>query len=138
MNGKDMRLRTAGCGCGNLKAALRGEPVNVYVCSCQTCQRRSGGAFTYAAIFPEPNVTITGERRSWRRNGESGRWIENSFCPTCGISVFFRSEAMAGMIGISVGCLSDAEFPPPTRHYWSSRKHHWLELPADIPFIDTQ
>jgi hypothetical protein len=117
---------------------LRGEPVNVYVCSCQTCQQRSGGAFAYAAIFPEPDVTITGERRSWRRHGESGRWIENSFCPTCGVAVFFHSEAMAGMIGISVGCLSDAEFPPPTRHYWSSRKHRWLELPPDIPRIDTQ
>ncbi len=130
--------RIASCGCGGLKVTLRGEPADVYVCSCQDCQRRSGGAFTYAAIFPEPNVTVTGEYRSWRRNGEAGRWIENSFCPDCGVAVFFHSEAMPGLIGIPVGCLSESEFPRPARHYWSSRKHHWLELPADILLIDTQ
>ena len=133
-----VRERIASCGCGGLKAGLRGEPLDVYVCSCQICQRRSGGAFSYAAIFPATDVSVAGERKSWKRNGASGRWIENSFCPTCGVAVFFRSEGLPGMIGVSAGCLSDQDFPGPKRVYWASRRHHWLELPADIPLIDEQ
>lgn len=130
--------RIASCGCGGLKAAISGEPSDIYVCSCEVCQQRSGGAFTYAAIFPEADVTVTGESRSWRRKAQSGRWIENSFCPTCGIAVFFRSQGLPGMIGIAVGCLSDRDFPKPNRVFWASRRHRWLEWPADIPLIDTQ
>ena len=138
MDAKTTRTRTASCGCGNFKAEARGEPADVYVCSCQTCQKKSGSAFTYAAVFPETDVTVTGERRTWRRNGESGRWIESSFCPTCGISVCFHSEGLPGLIGISAGCLSEQDFLRPARHYWSSRRHHWLQLPADIALLDEQ
>jgi hypothetical protein len=132
------RVRTASYGCGKLKAEARGAPVDVYVCSCQSCQKKSGSAFTYAAIFPEASVSVTGERRSWRNHGESGQWIENNFCPTCGISVFFHGEGLPGLIGISAGCLSDRDFPKPNRLFWSSRRHRWLEFPADVPLVDTQ
>jgi len=138
VNEKDAPLRTARCGCGNLKAELRGEPADIYACSCQTCQQRSGSAFSYAAVYPQSSVSVSGEHRGWRRNGESGRWIENHFCPTCGIALFFYSEGMPGMIGISVGSLADRDIPKPNRVYWASRRHHWLTLPADIEQIETQ
>jgi hypothetical protein len=138
VNEKDVSLRTARCGCGNLKAELRGEPADVYACSCQTCQQRSGSAFSYAAVYPQASVSVTGEHRGWRRNGESGRWIENHFCPTCGIALFFYSEGMPGMIGISVGSLNERDIQKPNRVYWASRRHRWLTLPADIEQIETQ
>ena len=76
--------RIAQCGCGALTATVSGDPVTVYGCSCIDCQRKSGSAFSYAAMFPSAAVTIAGERKTWRHNGDSGRWIENIFCPTCG------------------------------------------------------
>jgi hypothetical protein len=138
VNGKDPSTRTARCGCGNLRAELRGEPADLYLCSCQVCQQRSGSTFSYAAVYPEASVSVTGEHRGWRRNGESGRWIENHFCPTCGIAVFFYSEGMPGLMGIPVGALGDPDIPKPKRVYWASRRHRWLELPADIEQIETQ
>ena len=83
-------------------------------------------------------MSVTGEHRGWRRNGDSGRWIENHFCPTCGIAVFFYSEGMPGLMGIPVGALGDPDTPKPTRVYWASRRHRWLTLPADIEQIETQ
>jgi hypothetical protein len=138
LNSPAGKERIASCGCGGLKAAIRGEPSDVYVCSCQICQQKSGGAFTYAAVFAESGVTVSGKHTSWRRLGDSGRWIEYSFCPTCGYTVFWRSEGLPAMIGIPIGCLSDQDFQKPRRVYWASRRHRWLELPADIPLIDTQ
>jgi hypothetical protein len=138
LNSPAGKERIASCGCGNLKAVIRGEPADVYMCSCQICQQKSGSAFTYAAIFPESEVAVSVEFRSWRRLGESGRWIEYSFCPTCGYTLFWRAEGLPGKTGIPAGCLSDKDFPKPKRAYWASRRHRWLEMPADIPHIDTQ
>src|SRR5262245_42789032 len=42
----------------------RGEPIDVYLCGCTDCQRGTGSAFSYAAIFPESAVSIVGETGS--------------------------------------------------------------------------
>jgi hypothetical protein len=130
--------RTARCGCGALTATTTGDPLAVYGCSCLDCQRKSGSAFSYAALFRSDAVTIAGEHKTWRRNGDSGRWIDSLFCPTCGISVGFRSEGMPGLTGIPVGTFSDPDFLPPGRLYWASRRHHWLALPTGLTLLDTQ
>ena len=120
--------RIASCGCGGLKAAISGEPSDIYVCSCEVCQQRSGGAFTYAAIFPEADVTVTGESRSWRRKAQSGRWIENSFCPTCGSQVFAH---ISDEIGINLGAFDAPDQFTPTYELWAIRREGWLpEFPG--------
>jgi hypothetical protein len=132
------RARTARCGCGALSVTARGEPAAVYACSCLVCQKKSGSAFTYSAVFADATVMVRGERRTWRHHGESGRWIESEFCPTCGITVCFRSEGWPGLVGIPVGCFADPEFGPPSVLFWAARRHRWLAFPHDIAAIDTQ
>jgi hypothetical protein len=130
--------RTAKCNCGALVLTARGEPADVYACSCIYCQRKSGSAFTYAAIYPESVVSIEGEYRTWRHRSDSGRFLDNSFCPTCGVSVFFRAEALPGRIGFAVGCFADPDFAKPKRLFWASRRHRWLELGKDTALLETQ
>jgi hypothetical protein len=130
--------RTARCGCGKLTVTTTGEPADVYACSCLGCQRNSGSAFSYGAIFPESSVSITGDRKTWRRTSDSGRWTESVFCPVCGGNVCFRAEAWPGIVGVSAGCFADPDFPAPKRLYWASRRHHWLDIPDGIEVIETQ
>ena len=129
--------RTASCCCGNLTVTARGEPAHVYACSCRECQRGSGSAFSYAAIYPEQAVTVVGKPTLFRQRADSGRLTESSFCPVCGVTVSFRAEAMPGMIGIAAGCFADPDFPKPERLFWASRRHHWLNLGEDIPLEET-
>ena len=90
----DATTRTAQCGCGALSLTVSGEPEHVYICSCTNCQRESGSAFTYCAIYSESAVDFAGDPKLWRRSTtESGRWIESGFCQACGVTVFFRMEA---------------------------------------------
>jgi len=131
------KVRVAACGCGQLKCEVRGEPVDIYLCSCTDCQRLSGATFSYPAIFPAEAVTVTGERKTWRHYGESGRWLENVFCPNCGNTVYTLGET-GPEIGISVGCFADPDFPTPKRIYWASRLHRWLALPKDVEINETQ
>lgn len=132
------RQRTARCACGALTVAVQGEPVAVYACSCTNCQRRSGSAFTYAAVFREPAVSIAGAFTVWRHHADSGRWVDTAFCPTCGGRLFSRTESNPGMVGIPVGCFADTAFPPPTALYWASQRHEWLALPEGTRIVDTQ
>ncbi len=130
--------RTARCACGNLSVTTRGEPVDVYLCSCSACQRGTGSAFSYAALFPDSAVAIAGDTRNYKQYGNSGRAIESDFCPTCGTAVVFRAEGLPGVVGVPVGCFADPSFAKPSKLFWASRRHHWLDLPDDIVLIETQ
>lgn len=94
------RERIATCCCGGLSATAREEPAHIYACSCLACQRGSGSAFSYAAIYPEDAVTVAGRASYYLQRGDSGRLTESSFCPVCGVTVCFRAKAMPGMIGL--------------------------------------
>lgn len=130
--------RTASCACGGLTITVRGEPVDVYLCSCLDCQRGTGSAFSYAALFPEAQVTIAGERRQYESRGDSGRAIVSDFCPTCGTAVAFRAEGLPGVVGVPVGCFADPNFAKPTKMFWASRRHHWLDVPEGVMPLETQ
>lgn len=133
-----MTERKASCACGGLTVTARGEPVHVYACSCVDCQRTTGTAFYYGAVFPNADVTIAGEHRLWRHYGDSGRWQDNGFCVTCGATVFARGEAFPDVIGISAGCFADPSFPAPSVVYWASRRHAWLGFPPEAKLQLTQ
>jgi len=103
---QDAPGRVARCACSSLTVTARGEPIDVYLCSCTACQRGTGSAFSYAAIFPESAVSIAGERRPYRQQGGSGRFVESFFCPACGTVVLFRAEGLPGTLGVPVGCFA--------------------------------
>lgn len=121
--------RTATCSCRSVKLVLAGEPRRVYACSCTECQRCTGAAFSYRAIYADAAVVSQeGETRSWRRAGSSGQWLEQTFCVTCGSVVFMRAEALTAALSVSAGCLEDREFPAPVMLHWPNSKHKWLCL----------
>jgi hypothetical protein len=130
--------KTAACLCGSLKVTVAAAPRFAHACSCLDCQRRSGSAFSYSAFFEEGAARIEGRSRRWRRTSDAGRWHEAHFCETCGVTVFTRLEALPSMLCIPVGCFADPSFPTPGRLYWTSRRHHWLNLPDGIETVDTQ
>jgi hypothetical protein len=52
--------------------------------------------------------------------------------------VLFRAKGLPGTVGVPVGCFADPSFTKPSKLFWASRRHHWLDLPDDIPLVDTQ
>ena len=129
---------TARCSCGQLTVTVHGDPREVYACSCVNCQRESGSAFTYVAVFPEVSITIAGEQKLWRRDTDTGSWLESGFCPTCGSRVLLRIGQWPGVIAISVGCFADPGFVRPEKIYWASHGHAWMRFPGDVELLETQ
>jgi len=128
------REREARCSCGQLKLRLSGDPQLVSSCHCQACQRRTGALFGSTSFWRKSQVlAIEGERRSWRRVAESGTGLVHQFCPTCGSTVFWESEATPEMMSVAVGSFADPTFPAPVRTVWTATKHPWLLFPDSIP-----
>jgi hypothetical protein len=130
--------KTASCLCGGLTATVSAPPQMTHACACLDCQRGTGSAFSYSGFFAEDAVNIGGQARSYRRTADVGRWQEINFCLTCGVCLFFRLEALPGLVGVSVGCFADPGFEKPEKLFWASRRHHWLDVPAVVEPVETQ
>lgn len=127
MSASEQRHR-ASCRCGALSAVAIGSPTRISVCHCLNCQRRSGSAFSAQVRFLNTDVTITGASQSWRTIGDSGRWAEFSFCPTCGTELFYRIEYFPDMLAIPLGTFDDPQAFTPEISVWESRMHPWLSV----------
>lgn len=86
-------LRHGGCACGNIRYSVSGDPLRVGLCHCTDCRRTSGSAFTFYGIWP---------LAAFKCEGQTSRYKDRSFCPTCGGQVFALSdteaEIMAGTL----------------------------------------
>lgn len=129
--------RTASCLCGDLRITMKGDPALVNMCNCEECQRRSGSVFQIGAFFEESQLkSIEGDSNVYTRTGGSGNLINLHFCPTCGVSVFFKPQARPSIVGVHGGCFADAEFPSPNSASWTKRKHDWVSLPESATAFD--
>ncbi|MEQ9316276.1 MAG: GFA family protein [Henriciella sp.] len=126
-----MVSRTASCRCGQLSVTCEGEPVRVSVCHCFACQRRSGSAFAVQARWPDEQVTIRGETKTWVRTADSGHTATYRFCPTCGSTMVYVIEGWPGVTAVPVGNFTDLDFPAPKHSVYEHRKHHWVEILGD-------
>ena len=127
-----MITRTASCRCGQLTAAVTGEPVRVSVCHCLDCQKRTGSAFSAQARWPEEQVRIEGLSKSWQHQADSGNRITHHFCPACGSTVYYRIDGkFDGLVAIPLGAFDDPYFLTPKYSVWEERQHAWVAIAAD-------
>lgn len=125
-----MAEHEAACQCGALSLHAERDPVTVLVCNCRACQRRSGSPFGAGLYFDKSAVTIEGEYRNWRRSSDSGLWLENHFCPTCGTNLFWSMERRPTIYGVSYGCFR-TPVPEPGTAIFTEEAHEWVRFPED-------
>ena len=127
-----MDSRTASCRCGQLTATVVGEPVRVSVCHCLNCKKRSGSAFAVQARWPESQVTITGQSKTFVMVADSGNRGTYHFCPECGSDVFYENAGkFDGLVAIPLGAFDDPYFASPKFSVWEKRKCDWVEILGD-------
>jgi hypothetical protein len=120
--------RIAQCHCGALKVVTSGEPVQVYLCHCQSCQRRTGSVAHCGSRWLKSQIRIEGDHKIYTRKGDSGfspRW---HFCPNCGSNVFTESDRAPDLCVITVGSFADPNFPAPTASIYEESMHSWFGL----------
>ena len=122
-------IRVATCWCGQATAVCEGEPTRVSVCHCLNCQQRSGSAFAAQARFPADKVTVSGKLSEYTRAGDSGQRATFRFCPECGSTVAYTTEAEPELIALPIGAFADPHaFEEPLYSVYEGRKVTWVEI----------
>ena len=104
---------TGACQCGEIRYQAEVDPQAVGICHCTDCQRLKGSAYrvTVAALSGQFQL-LTGEAKSYRKMGDSGRPSHQFFCGHCG-SPMWR-ESADGEIGLRLGCIDQRRAFAPT------------------------
>jgi hypothetical protein len=135
-----MRLPlTGGCCCGQVRYEVRAEPTALYCCHCTDCQRQTGSAYAMSMFVPRRAVAIiAGVPKSWRRQGDSGRFMRCFFCGECGARLYNEPENRPDVTVLKPGTLDDTSWLRPAGDIWTRSKQPWVALPADAPHFPTQ
>jgi hypothetical protein len=126
---------TASCSCGQLTAAISGEPLRISVCHCLACQRRTGSVFGAQARFRREDVEVKGRSSTYVRVGDEGGSATFHFCPTCGAIVHYAMTGLDEFVAIPIGAFADPKFPEPTVSVYEDRKHAWVGLPVNVEHL---
>lgn len=88
-------IREGGCLCGAIRFKAEGEPLNVRVCHCRTCQKAMGSPFFARAQFDQRALTVEGDTARYA----SSENIDRVFCKRCGTRLFAwrRNGTLAGV-----------------------------------------
>lgn len=121
-------MPNAECACGVLKLKVGEPPKLTALCHCFACQRRTGAPFSANAFYSVDCVEISGTSTEYVRTAESGRKVRMHFCPTCGSTVYWQSDASPDWIGVAVGSFADIAFEPPALSLFEQSKHRWVRL----------
>ena len=138
----DMTTRTARCGCGRFEITVEGEPLDIPICHCDFCQRRTGSVFSVMSHFREEQVTaVNGDTKRYNgveigddKNPVIVEGINYYFCTTCGSTMyadFVWPFDGRKRIAIQVGNFVDPEFPTPTVEYYPELRHRWVVSPVE-------
>jgi hypothetical protein len=121
-----------GCLCGAVRYTFSGDVLLGAICHCRDCQRASGSAFHIGMVVPRKGLTITqGELRTYRHVGESGRWIDRSFCPICGSGILHELERRGpDVVVIKAGTFDDPRRFTPNREIFVQSKLPWVVVNA--------
>ena len=78
---------------------------------CLPCRKSSGTTYSLNIIIPTSSLNITGSSslKTWKRTGESGKEVTNSFCGTCGNLVLVNPDAFEGMTIVKYGLVDDQD-----------------------------
>ena len=139
------RTHKASCRCGNLTAIYEGTiPERRTLCHCNSCQLRTGTAFSIQGRFPREKVTIEGESSEWKFPDDAGEVTYRScdsggatyhFCPTCGTTVYWDIAAAPEIVGIALGTLTDPTFPAPVITAFEAYGHPWAMTASELKAI---
>src|SRR3954453_16364552 len=92
-------VREGGCLCGAVRFKAVGEPINVRICHCRTCQKAMGSPYFARASFPQTALTVEGETGSFA----SSERLDRVFCKSCGTRLFaWRKNGSSAGVALAV------------------------------------
>ena len=118
------------CLCGNVRFELRGKPLWVAHCHCNSCRRNTGSAVATFVGYNKEQLTYTrGERKFY----ESSPGVERGFCADCGTPMTYEANWCPDEVHLYVSTFDDPGAHRPQVHVFFAERIPWMELEDDLP-----
>ena len=122
--------REGGCHCGKVRYQVRGEPVLVEYCHCESCRRAVGAPLMAWAAFAGDGFEFTSASPGQYKSSDT---VVRTFCDACGASLTLADERFDAEVYVAITSLDDPESTAPDFHIWRSHRLSWLETADDLP-----
>ncbi|UGY11636.1 MULTISPECIES: GFA family protein [unclassified Phyllobacterium] len=127
------RLETCACFCGQVTAEAEGEPFWICYDHDDDCRRAIGSPLTIWVGYKTAQFRFRHEPpKTFSRT--SG--VVRSFCGTCGTSIGYEDEGIAGEIYLTIGFFDHPEHFAPAAHAYWQLKLPWIAFDDTLPRID--
>ena len=129
------RMREGGCGCGQVRYRVRGEPIVVHNCHCRLCQQQTGSTSVVNAFVEAERIELLqGELREHVVAGGSGNPHTICRCAQCGTALWSHYARLGRLgAGLRAGTLDDPASVTPDVVIFTESKLPWVTLPEGIP-----
>jgi Uncharacterized conserved protein len=97
---------TATCDCGAVRLTLDGPVLAMFQCSCEHCQKVSGGGHSSVVLVPASAARLSGETHTYTRPTASGANFTRHFCTACGTTAMAQSSRAPDVAIIPAGLLA--------------------------------
>lgn len=130
---------TGGCQCGQIRYEIQAEPLTLYACHCQECQKQSSSAFGMSMPVPRDAVVILrGKPKQWKRVSDSGREVTCLFCGECGTRLFHNPARNSQITNVKPGTLDDTSWLKPAGNLWTKSSQKWVVLSEQMLDYEAQ
>ena len=128
-------LREGGCGCGQVRYRIEGEPMMDHNCHCRLCQQQTGSTSVINAFFEGERVSVVhGEITEHKLAGGSGRAHTICRCAACGTALWSYYARLGRLsYGVRAGTLDDPGSVTPDVVIFTVSRMPWVALPEGIP-----
>lgn len=126
-----MAILEGSCLCGGVAYEVDAPPGPIVHCSCRTCRKAHGSAFSSIANVPR-------EKFRWIRGAELLGAFKSSpgkfrrFCRRCG-SHLFAERTSQPTVMLRLGCLDTPISGPARLHIWRSDGASWFDPKESVP-----
>ncbi len=125
---------TGGCQCGNVRYEVPAEMAAAAKCHCKECQKTTGAGALTAAVYPEGDVKVTGELKTYSYTADSGNVVTTNFCGNCGTKIFLSNPvAFTGLRLVLAGTLDDSSAVKPQFVVFAGGRPAWDGDDPSIP-----
>jgi hypothetical protein len=129
---------TGSCQCGAITLTVAVPPLLTYACFCNSCQKRTGSAFSMGLIVPTEALEVAGELTSWSRQSDKGTTNTRYSCADCGNIIYGVDDSGMGLAKLQAGLLEDTSEVEPEVYLFARSKQPWVSLPHNARPFDTQ
>ena len=119
------------CHCKKITFDLDHDPMMQFQCHCSTCQKRLGTSLS-ALAWPEHEIKINGDMKTYTIVGGSGLNMHYFHCPDCSTLIYNKPELLEGMAYIPAGLLDGQIEFKPTVELWSLSRPKWMQKASSI------